>query len=303
MKLELSSMSLLCLVSLLLSCMFCVSGRAAERSGSSRVTPFFSIHYYPYTVSLCRTTAEPAHDFSGWDDERMGRDLAMMGTAGIDIVIVSINPEEVSDFTRSASYLEFIRRAGADPAFPKVAFMAESHGATREQIAAFIAWCEECNLERLPGYFQYEGKPLLVIYDAINDRFAASERLTVRHTVWCQEWYWGVAPTPAQTELSRNGEQAMVFAGFLNNGDVGPSAGWSLDRRGGETLRERIGAALALKPKFVCIASWNDFWEGHFIEPNSLDGSQLYDALKDSIGHARRERGRMHAADAAAAAE
>lgn len=279
--------SLLGLLALVLSCTSCVSFRGSPELAAMRQEPYFCLHYYPYTVSLCRTTARPAQDFSGWDGERMRRDLALMGEAGIDVAIVSINPEEIMDATRIASYLEFIRLAGTHPAYPRVAFMAESHGASKEQLAAFIAWCEESKLEAHPGYCQYQGKPLLQIYDAINDKFAASEHLTVRHTVWCQEWYWGVAPTSVQTELSRNGEQAMVFAGFLKNGDLGPSAGWSLERRGGETLRERIEAAVALKPKFVCIASWNDFWEGHFIEPNSLDGKQLYDVLKAAIAQAK----------------
>jgi len=45
---------------------------------------------------------------------------------------------------------------------------------------------------------------------------------------------------------------------------------------------------VSLNPEFVCIASWNDFWEGHFIEPNSLDGTRLYEVLKAVIAQAKK---------------
>ena len=66
--------------------------------------------------------------------------------------------------------------------------------------------------------------------------------------------------------------------------------GWYLDRADGKTLRNRIRAAVALKPKIICVASWNDFWEGHFIEPNSLDGNKLSDVLTEEIAAVKAPR-------------
>lgn len=246
-------------------------------------TPIFGIHYYPYTVSKVRTTATPEPNFKDWTNERMVRDLDKMQKAGIDIVIVSMNPEEIEDKGRIAKYMEFIKLAGSNPEYPKVAFMAECYKATKQQLQNFVKWCEDVGLDKMSGYFKFKGKSLVEIYEGLKDRYIKSDKLTIRHTVWCQEWYWGVAKSAETTEMSRNGEQAMVFAGFLTNGNIGPKAGWKLERKDGETLRKRMRAAVKLNPEIICIASWNDFWEGHFIEPNSLDGDKLYNVLCEEI--------------------
>ena len=252
--------------------------------------PVFGIHYYPYTVSGVRTTATPTPNYKEWSEERMRRDLNRLAKTGVDVVIVSVNPEEIVRQGKGAAYLRFIELAGKMPRGPKVMFMAESHGSTKEDVKAFLDWCAEQKFEGKKGYFLFEGKPLVELYDALGDKNARHDKLTVRHTVWCQEWYWGVAKTPETTELSKNGEQAMVFAGFLKNRDKGPADGWYLDRADGMTLRDRIRAAVALKPKIICVASWNDFWEGHFIEPNSLDGNKLSQVLTEEIAAVKARR-------------
>ena len=47
---------------------------------------------------------------------------------------------------------------------------------------------------------------------------------------------------------------------------------------------------MALKPKIICVASWNDFWEGHFIEPNSFDGNKLSRVLAEEIAAVKAAR-------------
>lgn len=245
--------------------------------------PAYGIHYYPYTVSAVRTTATPAVDFNDWSRKRMVRDLDKLQEAGIDIVIVSMNPEEIENKDRISKYMEFIELAGSKPEYPKVAFMAECYNATKKQLQDFVKWCENAGFDKMPGYFKFKGKPLVEIYEGLKDRYINSDKLSIRHTVWRQQWYWGVAKSAETTKMSKNGEQVMVFAGFLENGDAGPEAGWKLERKDGETLKKRMRAAIKLNPEIICIASWNDFWEGHFIEPNSLDGDKLYEVLCEEI--------------------
>ena len=267
--------------------------------------PIFGIHYYPYTVSGVRTTAAPTPNYKEWSGERMRRDLERLEKTGVDVVIVSVNPEEIARQGKGAAYLRFIELAGKMPNCPKVMFMAESHGAVKSDVKAFLDWCVAQKFEGKKGYFLFEGKPLVELYDAPDDKTARPAELTLRHTVWAQkwhcrltvprevlrqEWYWSVAKTPEATVLSKNGEQAMVFAGFLKNGDKGPVAGWDVDRADGRALRDRIRAAVALKPKIICVVSWNDFWEGHFIEPNNFDGNKLSRVLAGEIAAVKAAR-------------
>ena len=249
---------------------------------SARETRIIALHYYPYTVSDVRTVATPVPDYQDWDNARMTRDLERLSELGIDVVMVSMNPEEVYKPERMQRYRHFVDLAKAYPV--KVAFMAEAHGASEASVQAFGDWCAEQMAGR-EGYLHISGKPLVELYDALQAETYTHPALTTRHTVWAREWYWGTHwdhPPP----LSRNGEQVMAFAGFLNNGDR-PELGWEAAREQGELLRRQFRLAVQSSARFICIASYNDFWEGHFIEPNTLDGSGPFDVLQEEIKQLR----------------
>lgn len=244
--------------------------------------PYVLVHYYPFTVSGVRTVAAPVPDYSGWDEARMRRDLDRLARAGVDVVMVSLEPNEAREPARMATYLEFVARAARYRL--EVAFMAEAQATPAEDVQAFGAWCAS-NLPGRAGYFHYEGRPLVEIYDALEAENYDHEALTVRHTVWAKEWYWGPHGDDAPP-LSANGEQAMAFAGFMKNGDR-PEEGFLVEREHGERLRRQFRGAAATGARFICVASYNDFWEGHFIEPNTLDGDALLRVLTAEIARLR----------------
>ena len=62
---------------------------------------------------------------------------------------------------------------------------------------------------------------------------------------------------------------------------------WALPRRHGRTLRAALRTALALPVDLICIGSWNNYADGSFIEPNSLDGDRLCTALRQAVAAAK----------------
>jgi hypothetical protein len=54
-----------------------------------------------------------------------------------------------------------------------------------------------------------------------------------------------------------------------------------IERRGGETLREEIGVALASSPDVLALISWNEFSENSHIEPSKNYGDEALRVLAD----------------------
>jgi hypothetical protein len=240
------------------------------------------IHYYPYTVSFVRTVARPEPDYKDWDEARMVRDLKRLSDLGVDVVMVSINPDDMHNEDRTKAYIHFVDLAAKYSL--NVALMLEAHNAEAADVVYFGLWVQESFAGRC-GYLHVDGLPFIELYDARDGDSYCDGRVFVRHTIESKEWYWSVSKED-RPGLSKNGEQAMAFAGFLVNGDK-PELGFSLSRENGERLRRQFRAAAATNAKFICVASYNDFWEGHFIEPNSLDGEVPYRVLKQEIQRLR----------------
>ena len=245
------------------------------RSSADR---YVAIHYYPYTVSTVRTIAKPMPEYENWNEMRMRLDLERLTNLKIDIVMVAVDPEDVQNQGRALRYLRFVDLAAKYPF--KVAFMAEGRRASLFDIRKFGEWCEQ-NLPNRLGYFHYQGQPLVAFHNAPHAANYTNPSLTIRRTDAKNEWAWGPGRN-YRPEVSPNGEQIMVFAGLLLNGDR-PESGFSLKREKGSCVRQQFRQAAATDARFICIASYNDFYEGSFVEPNTFDGESVFKALRSEI--------------------
>jgi hypothetical protein len=261
---------MLCVVASLTGCTM-----LGLRSSNGR---YVVIHYYPYTVSTVRTIAKPMPGYENWNEMRMRLDMERLANLKVDIVMVTVDPEDIQNQGRALRYLRFVDLAAKYPF--KVAFMADGRRASPFDIRKFGEWCEQ-NLPNRPGYFHYQGQPLVVFHNALNAANYTSPSLTIRRTTGGREWTWGPGKK-YRPEVSPNGEQVMAFAGLLLNGDR-PELGFSMKRGKGSCIRKQFRQAAATDARFICIASYNDFYEGSFIEPNTFDGDSVFKALRSEI--------------------
>ena len=245
------------------------------RSSTNR---YVAIHYYPYTVSTVRTIAKPMPEYENWDELRMRLDLERLANLKVDIVIVAVDPEDVQNQVRALKYLRFVDLAASYPF--QVAFMAEGRRASPFDMKKFGEWCER-NLPNRLGYFHYEGQPLVEFHNVANAANYTSPSLTIRRADGKSEWTWGPG-RQYRPEVSPNGEQVMVYAGLLQNGDH-PELGFTLKREKGACVRRQFKQAAATDARFICIASYNDFYEASFVEPNTFDGDSVFKALRSEI--------------------
>jgi hypothetical protein len=244
----------------------------------SNIDRYVAIHYYPYTVSTVRTIAKPMPDYENWNEMRMRLDLERLASLKVDIVMVAVDPEDIQNQGRALRYLRFVDLAAKYPF--KVAFMADGRRASPFDIRKFGEWCEQ-NLPNRLGYFYYQGQPLIEFRNVFNETNYANPSLTIRRTDGGSEWIWGPGKKH-RPEISPNGEQVMVFAGLLFNGDR-PELGFSLQRGKGSCIRRQFRQAAATHARFICVASYNDFYEGSFVEPNTFDGDSVFKVLRNEI--------------------
>ena len=245
------------------------------RSNTGR---YVVIHYYPYTVSTVRTIAKPMPGYENWNEMRMRLDMERLANLKVDIVMVAVDPEDIQNQGRALRYLRFVDLA-AKYSF-KVAFMADGRRASSFDIRKFGEWCEQ-NLPNRLGYFHYQGQPLVEFCNVVNAANYTNPSLTIRRTDGGSEWGWGPGKK-YRPEVSPNGEQVMVFAGLLLNGDR-PELGFALKRGKGSCIRDQFRRAVATNARFICVASYNDFYEGSFVEPNTFDGDSVFKTLRSEI--------------------
>ena len=245
------------------------------RSNTGR---YVVIHYYPYTVSTVRTIAKPMPEYDNWNEMRMRLDLERLANLNVDIVMITVEPEGLQSQGHALRYLRFVDLAAKYPF--KVAFMADGRRASLFDIRKFGEWCEQ-NLPNRLGYFHWQGQPLVEFRNALNAANYSNPSLTIRRTDGGNEWAWGPGKK-YKPETSPNGEQVMVFAGLLSNGDR-PELGFSMKRENGSCVRRQFRQAAATNARFICIASYNDFYEGSFVEPNTFDNDSVFKALRSEI--------------------
>ena len=192
--------------------------------------------------------------------------------------MVGIVPEEVQNPGRAAEYLRFVELATRYPL--QVAFMADGQRASPFDMRKFTAWCGK-NLPNRPGVFHYQGLPLVEFHNVSNSTNYTNPNLSIRRTDGGIEWAWGPG-RKFRPETSPNGEQVMAFAGLLVRGDR-PERGFNLKRGNGACIRRQFRQAAATDARFICIASYNDFYDGSFVEPNTFDGDSAFKTLQQEI--------------------
>jgi hypothetical protein len=230
-------------------------------------------NYYPYTVSLHIGITQPIPDYADWTEERMKRDIKRALNVGIDFLLISIDAWETQNNTRTASYRTFFKMLENSNLY--ACFMHEAHDAEHKDNVYVADWvCT--NFANSSSYLRWKGRMLLVIYDCLADENFDDPRLTIRHTVWRKEWHW-FDPYNSAPVLSKNGEQTIIFPGYCLGGQ--PEK-WLCPRDNGTFYENQWKQALQLNPELILIATWNDFWEGTFIEPNNLDGYLMLDITK-----------------------
>jgi hypothetical protein len=252
--------------------------------------PTIVLLYYPYGPALSRDVTAPVPDYLGWPDERIERDFSRITGCGIDVVLLAVPEDAATVEGLRIRYEDFFALRARQEGWPPLAVwigapaLSGAKAGTAEGRTAFINWLVACFQRHPQIFWQENGRAFAVLAPTQKVWPVYHPALVFRHTAEeGRQWSW--KPVPAGTMGVGNSEEALtVFAGYRDS-----EGRWQLPRRKGRTLRRGIRQAALLQPHYICIASWNNFVDGSFIEPNMLDGNRLLDALTHELERMTRQ--------------
>jgi hypothetical protein len=257
--------------------------------------PRFTMLYLPYPQDGV-PLALPTPTVYGWTDERMTRDLSRFRAAGLDGLILGLQPGVFTDALQServVHFLDLVARQAA-PAFRVVLLLvppALAPAATSIEAEYIGKWLTSNDLLHLSCLERGAGQIMLVCPPGTAVTGPPHPALcVVRTDAPGAPWTWGDPAVPARLQPTGPDRQVLVYAGWRGrNAPVGRNGQprWEIERRQGRSLEAEIRSAYAVKAGLICISSWNNYVAGDFVEPNSLDGDHVLRRLTALIRQAR----------------
>ncbi len=286
----------------ILACLAAVGSgcRSTPRASSASVwsyppgvCPRFYAQYLPYPRRGL-PVAQPMPATPGWTDPRIERDLARLTDAGLDGILLTLQPDVLADPVQTERVQRFLALA-ADraPSGWEVILMLVTPADTPIEVDrnALGRWLTTQGLLEHPILRRRSGRIVVLLAPGVH---AAGAPHPAVAAIACgalgSEWSW---PAPAASErFAPTGpdRQVVVYGGSWTD-IVGPDGvtapGWALERRQGRTLQDELQRAFDAQAMTICIASWNDYSAGSFVEPNSLDGMNPLRRLTGTLRAAR----------------
>lgn len=272
------------------------------------VLAFYYAWYDQNTWTSGTTTDSPLEPYSSADPAVIQRHVALAQSAGIDALIVSwYGPQEANNQTETNLRL-VLDAAAAQGTRAAVAF--ETNGpffSDRGSVTEALRHLLTVHAQH-PAYLRYEGRPVVFFWRQQRfgvDTWAAirSEVDPDRTSLWIAEgvdiafqsvfdghYLYSVAWSPdVNRTLSDWGGRVQRYAGQNDTRRLwvatvmpgyddtrsGRASAFRVGRRDGEYYRSTWAAAIASRPDWVVITSFNEWVEGTMIEP-SVSYGDLY---------------------------
>jgi hypothetical protein len=243
----------------------------------------FGVFYYPYDSSMLRVIGKPYPNYQGWTDARMDRDILAIAQAGINRIYLNVSPKALNDAVRHERYLAFVERVSALGGVLQVVFLSDCKDMRYRDFERFLNRCADFGLHGREGYYKVHGKPIVLVQQADDFRLISHPAVTVRHSKWDRP---EIAEADRSLRLARSNvaaDEIIINAGRAVGGRYGLDVKWQLKRREGKTLRDAVRAAREQRPKVIIMNSWNNYLDGSFIEPNTLDGRAVIEMLTQEL--------------------
>jgi len=237
---------------------------------SAAGAPTLAVLYHPYGPALEHAVALPHPVYRGWTARRIQADLRRLAATPIDLVLVRIHPQEQGP--RLADGISRWRAmASAHAGAPEWMLSIDGSGTDAATLQAMVPWLERLALVGAPRYRTRGGRPLVQVVNS-PPRQLRSDYLAFEFVQWREE-------SAAGPVRSREGRDVRIRAALADSSEDG----WAIPRAEGKHLRQAVAEAAALQPARIVIESWNNFRNGSFIQPNTLDEMAMLKALAAAV--------------------
>lgn len=241
---------------------------------ADRYDPVVGILYYPFVPPAPKRApvASPVPNREAWTEGRMELDLHRLTQGNPDVVFVVL-PLAGTDRFGWERFRHFVELASAMPDIVRVAPWVHAPSGGKAYARRMLRNLLRPDTLNAPAWFRLDGRPLLVLDGPGRRDLERHPALTFRYAgKGPNEW-----PPPRGAlkapKFSDDGTYDLVSGGCRDHA----ANTWAVERQGGIAFREQFWTAVAKRPRFVVISSWNNFVRGDFLAPNSLDGKSAFD--------------------------
>ena len=246
-------------------------------------------HPYPNFSTTVESAIRPLPGYNGWVDSRMERDMQRMRGVGINGVLLSINPEDLADGVRFERIRRFFELAAVQqPVFRVALMLGGNNELAVDNVSQFVY---RKGLADIPSAFKLNGKTVLVFDSHI--RLVQKDK--TENNTFCYRHLGKNWPLLPEGKLIGHPVPPDGFV-WVKTGDnhespdirgspiINEQDAWILPRGKGKNFANRLRHAFNEKASIICIQSWNDFSDGSFMEPNTLDRNLMMTVLQKELG-------------------
>ncbi|MBK9714193.1 MAG: glycoside hydrolase family 99-like domain-containing protein [Kouleothrix sp.] len=294
----------------------------SSASGPGPVLAFYYPWYEPDDWASGKMSAVASPTYSGGDDEAIRRHIQQADDAGIDALVCAwFGPHEERIDKRCRRLLQLVQESGRHirvVLFPDPASFVELY--TPGKMAEALDVIRK-DFTSSPAYFTWQGKPVVFFYgpkalgspqDWIQLRDQADPN---RDQLWFggtdDFFYLNVYDALYYFDISWEKSDGAAMASYANRlktyntshkaskpfiATVQPGYDDTRYRGQGHVVRDRANGdyyrgtwqtAIARKAAAVVLTSFNEFYEGSFIEPSDAFGDQYLQLTKELIARYR----------------
>lgn len=221
----------------------------------------------------------------------MERDLERMRDVGFDGALLAIAPKDLADPFIAEAIGQFLALAAApssSPA-PAPAFMVGLLLAPSEPMALreenVTRYLESKGLLTSPATLLIAGKPFI----GFNEKVSLTPD---QHSTCSRRQFgldWPALPSGREAGASALGHEGVRWVQVADNGgsntltDRKKLPEWPLPRRRGVAFAEGLRQAFALQARIIIVSSWNNYRNGSFMEPNTLDQDVMCKVMRNEL--------------------
>lgn len=284
------------------ACLGCLSSRKPATSDPQGADwpyvtgqcPRFLILYLPYPQNGA-PLALPSPTTPGWTDQRMERDVSRILGAGLDGIVLGIQPETLADTFQTERVVRFAQLVAsrAPAGFGVVLMIVPSASSPVSMDAEAIGqWLSTSGIQNCRALQRQAGRVVVMLSPQVSLSGAPHPAaLVVPMGSASSSWRWQEpAAVDRFTPTAAPDGQLVVYGGWRGPaapGGNGGSTPWEMERRRGKALQEELSRAFAARALTICISSWNNYVTGDFVEPNTLDGDAVLKRLTAVIREAK----------------
>lgn len=245
-------------------------------------------HPYPDFNTTVESSIRPLPGYNNWSDNRMERDLQRMRSVGLNGVLLAIKPEDLADNIRFERIRHFYELAAVQqPVFHVALLLGGNNELTTDNVSQFVF---RKGLADISSAFKLNGKVVVVFEQKV--RLVQKDK--TENETFCYRQIgknWPAVPAgnlicrpalPDHFAWVRIGDNHVVSD---NNGvpAFNVQDAWALPRGKGLNFANRLRNAFHDQAAIICIQSWNDFSDGSFMEPNTLDRNIMMTVLQKEL--------------------